>query len=307
MTNYLEITFQISSDVSDIAIAELESLGFEGFDETDLPQNRLKAWIPASSWNKQLEDEAHIILKKLTGKEAAPITIQEIEHRNWNQEWESRMKPVAAGQFLIRPSWTTTEDEKEAIQQMNAGEASERITLHIDPKMSFGTGYHETTRIMLRFLPEAIAKLKSANPDRKLRVLDAGTGTGVLGIAAIKLGADYAFGFDIDEWSAENAGENADRNLSNETGKFEVVRGDAAILDQKHHAAYDLVIANINRNILEEMDEALCKCIRQGGTLLLSGLLHEDEVIIRNHGEYKKLNFIEKREEGEWIGVWFEF
>ena len=159
--------------------------------------------------------------------------------------------------------------------------------------MAFGTGYHATTRVMLEWLPEVI--------EEGDKVLDAGTGTGILAIAALKLGAKSAFGFDIDEWSETNAHENI---LLNEVENFDVKLGSTEVIPEGEK--YDVILANINRNALIDLVPVLLTFLNEGGKLLLSGLLEEDEPVILKQDSLQKLNHKGTHQHKDLIPILFE-
>ncbi|MDX1639818.1 MAG: 50S ribosomal protein L11 methyltransferase, partial [Balneolaceae bacterium] len=159
------------------------------------------------------------------------------------------------------------------------------------PKMAFGTGYHETTRLMLHLLPDVIEKGSW--------VLDAGTGTGVLAIGAVKLGASNVFAFDIDDWSITNALENAyinqvDSEVEIRKGSIEVVPG---------NSLYDAVLANINRNTIIELLPDLTRHVKPGGCLLLSGLLISDRQHVLDQEPLNPFRLVQSRRENDWIAL----
>lgn len=286
---FIKLEIEIPDEYQEMLIAELDSMEFIGFDQYD---DHLIAWINASDMNDVNRETIEALLMGI-GKGAHIRAEEQVGDTNWNEQWEQTIQPMKVGRFYITPSWGRgAEAEKEP----------DLIILEIDPKMSFGTGYHETTRIMLRMMPDVLREWAEHNgkgDDASPVVLDAGTGTGILGIAALKLGAESVFGFDIDEWSSVNTEENV---LLNEvSGKFTVKQGDESVIPDG--AEYDIVLANINRNILEDMSATLTGRLKKGGTLMLSGLLETDEEIIRNHKDYRDLEFIRKKQEGEWIGL----
>ncbi len=288
---YIKLRINVHSAYQEMLIAELDAMDFDGFDQEE---DHLTAWISEQMMNDVNREAIEQILTAY-GDGAHIESEERGDDRNWNEEWEQTIQPMQVGRFYIRPSWAAaTESTRE--------EDTERITLEIDPKMSFGTGYHETTRIMLRMMPGVVEQCKRNADGDTLSVLDAGTGTGILGIAAIKLGASSVFGFDVDEWSSVNTLENVLLNGVSE--QFTVVQGDDGVIPED--ASYDLVMANINRNILEDMAAKLCMHLRPGGYLMLSGLLESDESGIRNIVPYNALKFLKKVQEGEWIGLVFQ-
>ncbi|AXJ00922.1 [LSU ribosomal protein L11P]-lysine N-methyltransferase [Cyclonatronum proteinivorum] len=286
--SHIMLEIEIPDDYQEWLIAELDELEFEGFDQR---RNTLIAWVPQASMNDVTRETIEQLLIGI-GHGACILKEERVEDRNWNEEWEQTIQPMTVGQFRIRPSWAARNPDTE--------DDPERIVLEIDPKMSFGTGYHETTRIMLRLMPEVFRMWADRNgggtPDS---VLDAGTGTGILGIAALKLGAGHCFGFDVDEWSALNTRENV--LMNGVEGRFEVQQGDDSVIPEK--ATYDLVMANINRNILEDMSEKLAASLKPGGVLMLSGLLYTDEALILNYGAYARFRKVGFQQEGDWIGL----
>ncbi|HBQ58115.1 MAG TPA: 50S ribosomal protein L11 methyltransferase, partial [Balneolaceae bacterium] len=182
----------------------------------------------------------------------------------------------------VHPTWSASPDD-----------IGDKIELMIDPKMAFGTGYHATTRVMLEWLPEVISENEE--------VLDAGTGTGILAIAALKSGARSAFGFDVDEWSETNAYENI---LLNQVENFEVKLGSTEVIPEGNK--YDVILANINRNTLIELLPELTEFLKEDGKLLLSGLLEEDEEVMLKQPAVQKFTHVGTRQHKEWIAILFE-
>src|SRR5690606_26129531 len=196
------ITVTLPDDLHELLIAELADLGFDAFERED---GAVVAYGPAAVWTGVAREAVEDWLR-------ARGLPEHVEERtmlavNWNARWEATIRPIPVGPFVIAPTWAEVPEE-------HAG----KTLLRIDPKMSFGTGYHESTRLALRFLPGLVGRTPGGE-----RVLDAGTGTGILAIAALRLGAREAVGFDIDPWSAENAAENA--ALNGVADRFEVREG----------------------------------------------------------------------------------
>ena len=201
-----------------------------------------------------------------------------IEDQNWNEQWEKTITPIEVHPFWIRPTWH------------DASVPEGKIELIIDPKMSFGTGYHESTRLMLGALPEMVKKGDL--------VLDAGTGTGVLGFGALKLGAASVQAFDIDPICQENAEENASLNGLSE--QFDVRTGDESVVSGQ----FDIVLANINREALRGMIPALHDMMNSDGRLGLAGLLTTDRELMVSTLQMEGLSVVRETEEGEWWSVW---
>ncbi len=257
----------------DRLIAELSDWGAEGFEELD---HAIVAFFPESEWTS-VEQDVERLVAGMGGERVGPV--ERLEDRNWNADWEATIQPIDVAPFWIRASW-------------NDGTVPEgRTVVVIDPKMSFGTGYHETTRLMLRNLARFV------RPGD--RVLDAGTGTGVLGIAALLKGAAYCIGFDIDEWSTDNATENAQRN--HVVDRFEVREGDESTVPE---TGFGLVLANINRNALLAMLDWLLSRTARDGTLGLSGLLMTDRDDMMHALMAREVAVIAEEREGEWWSVW---
>ena len=211
---------------------------------------------------------------------------EEMEQRDWNAEWEASIQPERVTERLvITPSWHKEEALKMGAEQL----------IVIDPKMSFGTGHHETTRLCLRALELLDCKDKS--------VLDLGTGTGVLAIYALMLGARHAIAVDTDEWSIQNAHENRLLNHIDES-QLEIRAGTLASVIGNDEP-FELIVANIHRNVLLEIASQLKEHIASGGTLILSGLLQYDSDEVRAKYENVGFTFEQQTSENEWISLRF--
>jgi ribosomal protein L11 methyltransferase len=273
---YLEITFQIQDNHHDLLIDYLLGLDFDGFEQQG---DNLLAYIPSTRFN---DASRGLITNWIATLEVPCDLLSEKvwEPQNWNETWEKTIEPIQVGNFYVRPTWKP-EPEPDG-----------SILLEIDPKMAFGTGYHETTRCMLRMLESTVSGGET--------VLDVGTGTGILAIAALKLGARSAFGFDIDEWSFVNANENA--QLNGVEDSLQVKEGSFESVPEKK---YSLVLANVNRNMLLGTASIITAFVQDNGTLLLSGLLESDEADILNQVDYAGLSLENRLQENEWICLKF--
>jgi ribosomal protein L11 methyltransferase len=231
------------------------------------------------------KDSLEAVLQKLVNQNVInsfTVTQHTFQDKNWNEEWEKQINVIeVSDRIVIKPTFREYTPK--------AGQ----IIITIDPKMSFGTGEHSTTRIVLRLLEKYVKK--------GARVIDVGTGTGVLAIASVLLGAEFALGIDNDEWCYENALENIERNL--EVNKAEFRLAEIGQVDEKN---FNLVLANIQKNVLLDIAEELVNRLLPGGTLILSGLLIEDEKDITDKYTSLGLKFIEKTNLDEWIGLVFE-
>ena len=202
-----------------------------------------------------------------------------IEEKNWNEEWEKSREIIrVSDKFIIRPTFKNYNAEN--------GE----IVLTIDPKMSFGTGEHQTTKMMLQ-LEEKFVK-------QGMKVLDIGTGTGILAIAAIKLGASSAIANDVDEWCYENCIENSGLNNTIDKIEFRICTVDAI-----PETRFDMIIANIQKNILTDIAEDISIRIKPDGILLLSGLLYIDEQEIISHYNSFGFHLLGKSQSDEWLAI----
>ena len=272
--NYIRLHIHIPAQYQEILIAELFDRDFDGFEqESDM----LIASVPANLFDDVKREEIEQILFGIG--EAELLQEELVTPQNWNKNWEATIKPQTLGKFYVRPTWGVPVDEKTGLTE-----------ILIDPKMAFGTGYHATTRLILGLLPDIIEKGDT--------VLDAGTGTGILGIAALKLGAGSVFGFDIDEWSKANAEENIQLN---KVHNFQVELGSVEVIPD--NAVYDVILANINRNALAQLLPALLRYLKPGGKIMLSGLLDTDEEFMLGQPSVSKLTYLETRQEQEWIAL----
>ena len=243
--DYLEFKFIIEpvQPASEILIAELGYAGFESFVEND---EGITAYIPKEEYDPEALAGIHILQSK---EFDISYSQQEIAQVNWNEEWEKNFHPIVVNEECsVRAPFHPKPDVK--------------YDIVIEPKMSFGTGHHATTHMMIEFLLNDGLQGKS--------VLDMGCGTGVLAIVAEKRGAGPIEAIDIDNWCYQNTLENIERNACTEISAYE---GTAELLMGK---SYDVIIANINRNILLEDIEMYNNCLDQRGVLYLSGFYDKD-------------------------------
>jgi ribosomal protein L11 methyltransferase len=209
------------------------------------------------------------------------VTETRVENQNWNEEWEKTINVIEiSDRIVVKPSFK------------NYDVKPGQLILHIDPKMSFGTGEHETTKLMLL--------LSEKYTEQGMKVLDVGTGTGVLAICAVKLGASKALAIDNDEWCKLNGEENIERNDLRD--KIEIRHCE---INDVQENEFDLVMANINRNILLEIIPTLSEKTKSKGIIILSGLLREDEQIITESCLRYELQFKENLFMNEWAALVF--
>lgn len=256
----------------DILIAELGEIGFESFVETE---DGLSAYIQKVDWNEQLLDHIQILNSK---EFQISYTLEEIEQINWNAEWEKNFNPIIVdGVCSIRAPFHKNPDTT--------------YDIVIEPKMSFGTGHHETTHMMVQYI------LKNDFTDKS--VLDMGCGTGILAILSEMKGAKSVDAIDYDNWCYLNSLENVERNGCNH---ITVLEGDAKLLKNRF---YDIIIANINRNILLNDINAYASCLNTNGLLFLSGFYKDDVSSIEEECSRHQLKLVETIEENNWVALKF--
>lgn len=278
---YFETEFTISpysSDASDMVAALAGEAGFETFEETD---TGLKGYVQQSLFSEEVLQEALADFPF----EGVSVTyvIREAENRDWNEQWEQEgFEPIMIKDRLV------IHDGR------HLPEASFPVAIEIDAKLAFGTGTHETTRMICATL------LDSDLHDK--RILDCGTGTGILSICALKLGAREAIGYDIDEWSADNARHNAVINRVDD--RFQSLLGDATILN-KVEGSFDLLLANINRNILLADMPLLREKMAPGARLILSGFYTDDSQLLIEKAASLGLRLLSQKEDHDWACLVF--
>ncbi|MEP0263936.1 50S ribosomal protein L11 methyltransferase [Dokdonia sp.] len=280
---YLGYTFTVHpiAPATEILIAELGYAGFESFTETD---TGVIAYIQKEEAFPNMKTiDFKTLLRNIQILNSDEFTItytaEEIEQVNWNKEWEKNFDPIEVdGRCAVRaPFHSKTDVEFDII---------------IEPKMSFGTGHHETTHMMIKHL----LKLDVTNK----KTLDMGCGTGVLAILAEMRGAHPIDAIDIDNWCYLNSIENVERNKCTHISVYE---GDVSLLTNK---TYDVIIANINRNILLQDISTYAKCLSPEGILLLSGFYTEDISLITEKCNENNLYFVGNYERNNWVACKFE-
>jgi ribosomal protein L11 methyltransferase len=256
----------------EILIAELGYAGFESFVET---KEGVTAYIQKEEWNAAILDDIQILN---SDEFEIDYTFEEIEQVNWNEEWEKNFKPIVV-------------DNVCTVRAPFHDKPNTKYDIVIEPKMSFGTGHHETTHMMIQH----ILNNEFANKS----VLDLGCGTGVLAILAEMKGAKPVDAIDIDNWCYTNSLENVARNKCKH---ISVYQGDASLLNEKD---YNVVIANINRNILLSDISKYANCLIKNGMLFLSGFYENDIPIIETECNKHKLNLVETIERNNWVSLKF--
>ena len=283
---YFEVEFTInpmSADASDLLADLALEAGFETFEEAE---NGLKGYVQQSLFD---EDALRSCIADFPIEGTSIIyNVREAEDRDWNEQWEQEgFEPIiiADGKMVIHDG-------------RHLPECNNDISIEIDAKLAFGTGTHETTRMICKELISEVPELVDG------RVLDCGTGTGILSIAALKLGANEAVGYDIDEWSADNARHNAVINRVDD--RFTSLLGDASVIDTID-GEFDLVLANINRNILlADMPRFVSK-MHSGSKLILSGFYTADSPLLIQKAADLGLTFVSQNQDQDWACLVFKY
>lgn len=257
---------------TEVFIAALAELGFESFEETE---TGVRAYIQEPLWN----EDSFLQLPYLKSPEwEVSYRIEAIAPRNWNAEWERNYTPIQVGsRCTVRAPFHDPPP---------AGTAYDIV---ISPRMSFGTGHHQTTYLMLEHLLDLDLAGRA--------VLDMGTGTGVLAILAGMKGAGPVTAVDIDEWSFENCRENT---VDNGQGQIEVLLGDIDLLEGRY---FDIILANINKNVLLDHLPAYGAMLQKGGQLLLSGFYREDLTDLNRAAGKEGLSYLDSREKDGWTAA----
>ena len=255
---------------TEILIAELGYAGFESFVETE---EGVTAYIQKDEWNENILEDIQILN---SDEFEISYTHEDIEQTNWNAEWEKNFNSIVV-------------DNVCAVRAPFHEKFDTEYDIIIEPKMSFGTGHHETTHMMIQHILQNNFKDKS--------VLDMGCGTAVLAILAEVKGAQPIDAIDIDNWCYLNSLENVERNNCNHISVYE---GDASLLKDKH---YDIIIANINRNILLQDIATYAKCLNANGSLFLSGLYEDDIPLIEQECNSHNLQNTKTLKRNSWVAL----
>ena len=274
--NYIEVKFEIKPFEiwSDLLSAELGEIGFESFLEED---GLLKAYVEIDTFS---EEKLKNIDTLNNDAVKVSYSFKELEQQNWNQQWESNFSPVYV-------------DDKICVRAtFHPAEPQYIHEIVIDPKMSFGTGHHSTTHLILSSMLSIDFEGKS--------VLDMGSGTGVLAIFAAMQGAKPVYAIDIDEWCSVNAKENAERN------GVEHIQISQGSKEQIDGIKVDVLLANINRNILLDQMEAYGNALNDNGELHVSGFYSADVDVLVEEAKKHGLNYVSSHSKNDWTTIKFE-
>ena len=269
---YIEYNFTVTpkQPATEILIAELGSVGFESFVENE---EGVTAYIQKNDWNASILDDIYVMS---SNEFSITFNQNEVAQTNWNAEWEKNFTAIQV-------------DNTVSIRAPFHENPNLPYDIVIEPKLSFGTGHHETTHMMIQHLMTLDLQDK--------KVLDMGCGTGILAIFAEMKGAKPLDAIDIDNWCYVNSLENVARNNCKEITVYE---GDASLLKDKK---YDVIIANINRNILLNDMKTYASCLNENGVLLLSGFYKEDIPIIEEETTKYKLNLEQVIDRNNWVAL----
>ena len=288
---YFEVAFTLSpysADACDVLAALAGEVGFETFMETE---DGLTGYVQQAIFDEQALKET-IEDFPFEGVSIS-YDVREAEDKDWNEQWEQEgFEPIVVrgernAQTLI------IHDGRHIPETISEND----ITIEIDVKLAFGTGTHETTRMICATLLDLFSNLSP------LKVLDCGTGTGILAICALKLGASEAVGYDIDEWSADNARHNAVINRVDD--RFTSLLGDVNILKEVE-GSFDLVMANINRNILLADMPMMHEKMAPGAQLILSGFYTADIPMLTEKAQSLGMTLVAQKEDNDWACVVFQ-
>ena len=277
---YLVAEFKIECQDGMIQIARdllTDALGEAGFETFEDTEDGIKGYVQESLFDENAMND--VISNFMLPDVTINANIQEAEYKNWNEEWEE----AGFERININDSITIYDARHDDGNGIASG-----ISIGIETKQAFGTGTHETTRMIVSTLLNIDIKGK--------RVLDCGWGTGILGIAASKLGASEVVGYDIDEWSSENAIHNAELNG---VGNMKVMLGDASVL-KSVEGKFDVVLANINRNILLADMPAFVSVMADNSLLILSGFYASDVDLLIEKASSLGLSKIDSKSDSEW-------
>ncbi len=276
-TDYIQVTAIVNPPQpwSDLLIAELAEIGFESFEEN---LRGFKAFIPSDQFDEEKLNGVTLAEAEVSEVEFS-FSVETISSRNWNEEWESNFEPVdVEGKCYIRAPF-------------HASKENYPYQIVIEPKMSFGTGHHETTTLMVQWMLETDFSGKS--------VLDMGCGTGILAILASMMGANPVTAIDNYPWAWENTLENIQ---ANETENVKAFLGDASLLGDE---MYDIILANITKNVLKEDLNNYASVLKDNGLLFISGFFKEDVEELKEVAQNYGLKETGCKTKKEWAGVRF--
>lgn len=294
---YFEVEFTISpysADAADLLASLAGEAGFETFEETT---SGLKGYVQQSLFAENVLKEC--IADFPFDGTSIIYNVREAEDRDWNEQWEQEgFEPI-----IVRSEESEVRSEITIHDGRHLPDTQSEISIEIDAKLAFGTGTHETTRMICAQLISLLSPHSTLLENSgSARVLDCGTGTGILSIASLKLGAREAIGYDIDEWSVDNARHNAVINRVD--SRFTSLLGDSSVISTID-GEFDLVLANINRNILlADMSRFVSK-MHKGSVLILSGFYTADCPLLIEKAQSLGLSVISQNQDHDWACLTF--
>lgn len=278
---WLEISLPVVDETEDAVTNFLFELGARGcYNQADI----VRAYFRDSDWNEHKRDQFQLYLQQLVKlkfpAQPGKIKIQKIENQDWNEQWKQSIKPIEiGGKILIKPGWIHLEP------------ASNKEVIEIDPRMAFGTGVHATTQLMLKLLIDYV--------DSSTRVImDMGTGSGILAIAAARLFDARVIAFDNDPIAAATARENCIKNRVIE--KAHIFCG---TIDAVKDTQFDLILANINRSIIIESLSRILRCLSNTGLAIFSGILVDERKQFIESLKQFNFKILKETQQGEWMGI----
>ena len=306
MTNWLEVSLTVNGELAE-AVADVlarfapngvmteQGVKYNDAEDAGTPTGPItvRAYLPA---DEQLEDTRQKLEEALYYlgmiQPLPPATFKMIADQNWMEAWKQHYRPIPIGQrLIIIPAWIDSPEP-------------ERIPIKIDPGMAFGTGTHPTTQLCMALMERQIETLKVSETFRVFDVIDVGCGSGILSIAALKLGAKQALGVDIDEPSIKNSRENADVNGIGDELLLGVGSVTEILAGKFAFKSAPLVVANILAPIIIRLFEAgLADLVEPEGTIILSGILQEQSQSVIEAGQAKGLRMNVQRQMGDWVAL----
>ena len=278
--HWIDVCIQEPLDAGEL-LSRLDDAAVQGAWEAD---GAVHLYWPEDQWNGERLASVRSVLSDLVpSNDEIPLSVMRVPAQDWNEAWARSVKPLRIGRLVIRPSWEPVTLKPHDIE------------IILDPKQAFGTGHHATTRMLLEWLQEDIHGGE--------KVLDVGTGSAILAMAAVKLGAASASGVEIDPVAVDCAREYIVQNGL--TGRIDILCGMLADLPEERRQAADLVLANLDRQTVLDLADDLARCTLRGARILVSGILVEQESEIVERFSSLGLACIGRREEEGWVAMKF--